>query len=384
MIRRLTEKIIRKLLKEFPAVGIIGARQCGKTTLAKLFSDNYFDLEQEEDQIKLDVMWSDLCASKKLIILDEAQSYPQIFEKLRGAIDAKREEKGRFLILVSVAPSLMRYVGESLAGRLGLVELYPFNLAEAGKRKMNNLWLYGGFPDGGILKTRNYPTWQTSYLNLLTQRDLPLWGIPGKPQVLLRFLKMLAALQGCQWNASEIGRSMGLSSNTINTYLDYLEGAFLIYRLSPYFKNLGKRLVKTSKIYWYDTGLLHSLLKVVDFKDLLNRPWVGSSWEGFAIMQIISYLKQTGFIFDAYYFRTSDGYELDLVLDFGKQLWAIEIKIYGDPRQEDITRLEKTASLINASKRILVCRMAKPILSNDRLCIGLADFLNKPFLDSLF
>jgi len=383
VITRLAEKLVRKLLKQFPAVGIIGARQSGKTTLAKLFSDVYFDLEQEGDQTKIDIMWSDLCERKGLIILDEAQNYPKIFQKLRGAIDAKRKSNGRFLVLGSVAPSLMKHVGESLAGRLGLVELHPLNVAEIKKPKIDNLWLYGGFPGGGILKAQDYPKWQTSYLNLLIQRDLPLWGIPAKPQVLSKLLKMLAAIQGQQWNASEIGSSMGLSYNTVNSYLNYLEGAFLIRRLDPYFKNLKKRLVKSPKVYWCDTGILHSILNVVDFEDLISRPWVGSSWEGFVIMQILSYLKQTGFFFDAYYFRTNDGHEIDLVLDFGKELWAIEIKIYGEPRQEDIARLQKTSALIDASKQILICRTQKPIIAQDSICIGLYDFLNREFLHSL-
>lgn len=375
MLPRLTEKLIRKLLKQFPAVGIVGARQCGKTTLAKLFSDNYFDLEQSEDQTKLDILWPELIAKDSLIILDEAQSYPQIFAKLRGAIDERRKKNGRFLILGSVAPALMKQVGESLAGRLGLVELYPLNLAELQKTKMDALWVHGGFPGGGILNPKHYPQWQNSYLDLLIQRDLPLWGIPAKPQMLSRLVKMLAAMNGEHWNASDIGRSLGLSYNTVNTYLDYLEGAFLVRRLSPYFTNLKKRISKIPKLYWTDTGIVHSLLGVVDFQDLITRPWVGHSWEGFVILQIITYLKQMGISFEPYYFRTNDGYEIDLILDFGKELWAIEIKIYAEPRQEDMQRLEKTADLIKASKKILICRTKKPIVSKTHMCVGLADFL---------
>ena len=184
MIPRLHEKLITERLRQFPAVAIIGPRQAGKTTLAKGFSSLYFDLEQEVDRVRLDLQWNELIKGKELIILDEAQAWSDVFPKLRGAIDARRQEMGRFLLLGSVSPSLMKQIGESLAGRLALVELPPFSLAELPDEHADQLWKCGGFPDGGVLDSAGtiYPVWQQSYLKQLTHQDLPAWGLPSKPQ----------------------------------------------------------------------------------------------------------------------------------------------------------------------------------------------------------
>jgi predicted AAA+ superfamily ATPase len=165
---------------------------------------------------------------------------------------------------------------------------------------------------------------------------------------------MLAALNGQAWNASQVGQSLGLSYKTVNSYLDHLEGAFLVRRLLPYHRNIRKRLVKSPKVYWRDSGLLHSLLNVADDRALLSQPWVGASWEGFVIEQVLGQLLAIGRSFDAYYFRTSDRYELDLVLELGTERWAIEIKLTSSPSTEDMSRLDKTADLIEASRRFLI------------------------------
>jgi predicted AAA+ superfamily ATPase len=198
------------------------------------------------------------------------------------------------------------------------------------------------------------------YLTLLTQRDLPNWGLPSKPKTTDRLIRMLAALHGQTWNASQVGQSLGLSYQTVNTYVDYLAGAFLIRRLPPFHANIRKRLVKSPRIYWRDTGLLHALLNVADERGLLTQPWVGTSWEGFVIEQLIGELSAQGVLFDAYYFRTSDQYELDLVVQAANEIWALEVKLTSSPSPADMDRLNKTADMIGAKRRFLITKTSKP------------------------
>ncbi|MDY7009914.1 MAG: ATP-binding protein [Planctomycetota bacterium] len=360
----------------YPAVTLIGPRQCGKTTLAQSLGGAYFDLEQVSERLRLDLEWDDIVAGKELVILDEAQSWPEVFARLRSAIDRDRKRTGRFLLLGSVSPSLMVQVSESLAGRLSLVELTPFLLTELkAKAARDRCWLCGGYPDGGVLKPKQYPQWQIDYLALLAQRDLPTWGLSAKPQTTDRMLRMLAALHGQTWNASQVGQSLGLSYKTVNNHLDYLVGAFLIRRLQPYQANIKKRLVKSPKVYWRDSGLLHALLNVPDWRSLLAQPWVGASWEGFVIEQALGELSSRGRSFDAYYFRTSDQHELDLVLDFGKELWAVEVKLSSSPTPDDMRRLDKTADMIDASRRFLVSQTRRLSGNERRTSCNLTSFL---------
>ena len=377
MIRRRVQELVLERLDAYPAVALVGPRQCGKTTLAQAMGGTYFDLEQESERLRLDLEWEGLVAGTDLAILDEAQSSPEVFTRLRGAIDRDRRRMGRFLLLGSVSPSLMVQVSESLAGRLSLVELTPFLLTELGtKASRDRRWLCGGYPDGGVLKPKRFPGWQMDYLALLTQRDLPTWGLPARLQTTDRLLRMLAALHGQVWNASQVGQSLGLSYQTVNTYLDYLVGAFLIRRLQPYQANVRKRLLKSPKVYYRDSGLLHALLNVPDEKALLSQPWVGASWEGYVIEQVLGELSAHGRRFDAYYFRTSDQYELDLVLKFGKELWAVEVKLTSSPALEDMARLDKTADMIKASRRFLVSQTLRSSGDGRRISCNLPSFLD--------
>ena len=371
------QPLIRDRLAHYPAVALVGARQCGKTTLARALGGRYCDLEQESDRLRLDLEWESLAAGNQLVILDEAHSWPQVFARLRGTIDRDRRRAGRFLLLGSVSPALMLQVSESLAGRLSLVELTPLLLSELKtKSSKQRQWLCGGYPDGGVLKVQQFPHWQRNYVSLLAQRDLPMWGLPAKPQTTERLLRMLAALHGQQWNASQVGSSLGLSYHTVNSYLDYLTGAFLIRKLPPYQANIRKRLVKRPKVYWRDSGILHALLNVSDEETLLCQPWVGASWEGYVIEQAVGVLSAKGSAFDEYYFRTSDGYEIDLVLDFGKELWAIEIKLTSEPGAADIARLDKTADMIQAHRRFLISQTAHTTGDGRRMSCSLGEFLN--------
>jgi len=336
---------------------------------------HYFDLEDEAGVLKLDLKWDQLIEGRDLVVLDEAQSYPPVFKRLRSAIDRRRQVTGRFLVLGSVSPALMREVSESLAGRLGLVELTPFFLDEVGAEALDALWLYGGFPDGGILGTDAMPGWQRNYLALLAQRDLPAWGLPSKPQMTERLFKMLAVANGTPWNASAIGQSLGLNYQTVNSYMDYLEGAFLLRRLQPFHANVRKRLVKSPKVYWRDSGLLHALSGISTMDALLSQPWVGASWEGFVIQQALSRLSASGVDCAPYHLRTSDQYEIDLLLDFGAERWACEIKLTADPKADDLARLNRVADLIGAKRRILVSRTLNPMEAGACASLNLPGFL---------
>jgi len=363
-------------LKQFPVVALLGPRQSGKTTLAKTFSKIYYDLEIEPEKLRLDLQWDDIVRSDGLAILDEAQSYPEIFPKIRSAVDSRRKKNGRFLVLGSVSPGLMKQVAESLAGRIAICELAPFSLQEVESKKEDSIWLMGGFPDGGILKKSRFPVWQKNYLDLLAMRDLPLWGLPATPQVIQRLFKMLAVGNGAIWSASQVGKSMGLSYHTVNSYLDYLEQAFLIRKLRPYFTNIKKRLVKSPKVFWRDTGLLHALMGMSSIDELLIQPWVGLSWEGWVIEQILIHLTMRDANYEAYYFRTSDGYELDLVLKIKTKLWAIEIKLTSAPGKGDMDRLSKTADMINADKRVLLSRTENEIIGSDAISTNIKGILH--------
>ena len=367
MRHRRIARLVRSRLRQMPAVALLGPRQCGKTTLAKSLGGEYFDLESDADRVRLDLRWAEVEASSKLIVLDEAQVWPEVFPRLRAAIDRDRKRAGRFLLLGSVAPTLMTKVSESLAGRLALVELTPFLLNEVPVSSFSRLWLKGGFPDGGVLqKARATGAWQRDYLSLLAQRDLPAWGLPAKPQVTLRLMRMLAAVHGQAWNAVQLGQSLGLSYHTINGYLDFLEGAFLIRRLQPYSGNVGARLIKAPKVYWRDSGLLHALLGANTEESLLAQPWVGASWEGFVIEQILGLFEQRGDKPGAFHFRTSDQREIDLVLDFGSKLWAVEIKLTALPSPADFEKLNRHADLVKADRRFLISRMRSRV-SNGRV-----------------
>jgi len=341
-------------------------------------SRSYYDLEQESERLRLDLEWSQIVDSKELVVLDEAQAAPEVFPRIRGAIDDDRKRNGRFLLLGSVSPTLMTEVSESLAGRLSLVELTPLLWSELETNaSRGRAWLTGGFPDGGILTPRAFPQWQADYLSLLIRRDLPNWGLTATPQTTERLVRMLAGVHGQLWNASMLAKSLGLSYHTVNRYLDYFIGSFLVRRLAPFHANLRKRFTKSPKLYWRDSGVLHSLLNVPHQASLLVQPWVGSSWEGFVIEQILGMLSALGITYEAYHFRTNDGYEIDLVLEIAGELWAIEIKLTSSPSPADMMRLDRTADLISADRRFLISQVAKPAGDNHRASCDLPWILNR-------
>ncbi|OFZ97749.1 MAG: hypothetical protein A2Z64_01030 [Betaproteobacteria bacterium RIFCSPLOWO2_02_67_12] len=372
MKRRLVAALLRARLKRFPAAALLGPRQSGKTTLGHSLAERYYDAEQPADRVRLDLEWETVCASRGLTVVDEAQAWPELFPRLRAAIDAERRRNGRFLLLGSVSPALMREVSESLAGRLARVELTPFLLAELGPGARERLWLTGGFPDGGVLRAGRFPDWQRDYLALMAQRDLPGWGLPARAPVTDRLLHMIAVAHGQPWNASALGQSLGLSYHTVNGYLDHLEGAYLVRRLAPWSGNLRKRLIRNPRVYLRDPGLLHALLGIGSRDQLLRHPAAGASWEGFVIEQLLGSLAASGAHAEAHYLRTSDGHEVDLVLGLGRVTAAIEIKLSASASPQDLARLERVADMLAAEHRYIVCKTARPAASSTRGVIDLA------------
>jgi uncharacterized protein len=375
---RKLRKLVLDRLKAYPAVVLLGARQCGKTTLAKTLPKSiYLDLEQDADRLRLDLEWESLTQGNHLLILDEAQTHPVTFAKLRGAIDSSPKRRGRFLILGSVAPNLMRQVSESLAGRTGFLELSPFLPGDPASLLLAPLWLYGGYPLGGILKSKSYPQWQHDYLDALLHRDLQNLGIDASPVHMKNLCKMLAVSHGQTLNTSELGRSLGVSYHTVQRYLEFLEGMFLIRRLEPYHANLGKRLTKAPKIYWRDSGILHALLNIRTRQDLLAHPRVGASWEGFVLESILNHLHVQGRLFEAYFFRTSDGYELDLLLRLDQEWHAIETKLTAQPTQAHAAKLMKAADFIGPGRRWLVTQVEKSILGKPLSIVNLQEIMKQ-------
>ena len=372
MKRRLAAALLRARLARFPAAALLGPRQCGKTTLGRSLCRRYYDAEQPADRLRLDLDWPEIIAGRGLTVIDEAQGWPELFPRLRAAIDADRRRNGRFLLLGSVSPTLMREVSESLAGRLARVELTPFLLPELGVRAIDRLWLTGGFPDGGVLAARAFPSWQRDYLALMAQRDLPAWGLAARPQVTDRLLHMLAAVHGQAWNASALGQSLGLSYHTVNGHLDFLEGAYLVRRLPPWSGNLRKRLARSPKVYVRDTGMLHALLRAASRGELLRHPAAGASWEGFVIEQLLGSLAASGVDANPHYLRTSDGYEIDLLLALGGTTVAIEVKLSAGAAPQDLARLERAADLVAAQHRYIVCRTAEPAATKTRGVLDLS------------
>ena len=321
-----------ELIDNFPAVAIIGPRQVGKTTLARLVADGrpsiYLDLESAADRAKLsDPEYYLRQHSDKLIILDEIHKVPELFSSLRGIIDENRRKgrrSGQFLILGSAAIDLLQQSGESLAGRITYMELFPLSLSETDKGDLERLWVRGGYPDSFLSKNdRLSNIWRASFIRTYLERDIPEFGPRIPAERLRRFWTMLAHVHGGLLNSASLARSLTVDNKTITNYLDLLSDLLLVRRLQPWHQNVGKRLVKSPKVYIRDSGILHSLLHIPDFESLLGNPKLGDSWEGFVIENILANVPPET---ESYFYRTAAGAEIDLVLCFAGQRWAIEIK----------------------------------------------------------
>lgn len=323
-----------------PVVLLLGPRQCGKTTLAKQFAAGrraeYFDLENPADYQRLAEPMTALEALRGWVVLDEAQLRPELFPTLRVLAD-REETPARFLLLGSASPDLVRGVSESLAGRVALVPMSGFGLSETGADATRALWWRGGLPRSYLAESdAESAQWRDDFVQTFLERDLRRFGVQVPAVALRRFWHMVAHYHGQIWNASEIGNSLGLAHTTVKRHLDILTGALVIRQLPPWFENLGKRQVKSPKVYLRDSGLLHTLLGIPNFKALESNPKLGASWEGFAIEEV---LRVTGDR-DAYFWATQAGAELDLLVSCRGVRYGFEFKYADAP---SVTRSLVTA-----------------------------------------
>lgn len=340
MLSRLAQSLVETRLASSPAVVLLGPRQVGKTTLASAIAGSrpntiFLDLEREGDRAVLANPELFLPSARgHLVVLDEVQQAPELFRALRPEIDADRRP-GRFLLLGSASGELLRQSAESLAGRAATCELTPLLAAELPTHgdliALQRLWLRGGFPLSWLADSDGDSyAWRRDFIGTLLARDLPAMGVRAPAETLRRFWTMLAHLQGQLFNASQLGVALGGASHTTaSRYLDLLVDALLVRRLQPYFVNIGKRLVKSPKVYLRDSGLLHALLGAVDVPALQGHPIAGASWEGFVVEQVAAALPPQATL---HFYRTAAGAELDLVIERGTRRLGVEIKFSVAPK----------------------------------------------------
>ena len=324
---------VQTALGEAPVTALLGARQVGKTTLARQIASAWpdgahiFDLETESGRAALATPELALSGLRGLVVLDEVQRMPHLFTLLRPLAD-RDPPPARFLLLGSASPNLVKGVAESLAGRVRFVPVTGLSLEESGPTAMSDLWLRGGFPRSFLAKTEAASLrWRKDFITTQVERDIPQLGIQVPPETLRRFWSMLAHYHGQIWNAEELARSMGVSGKTVRHYLDILAGTYLVRVLPPWFENLGKRQVKSPKVYLRDSGLLHAFLNVGSMAALQGHPKYGASWEGFALEQVLDRADT----FQALFWSTRQGAELDLLLERDGQRIGVEFKCADAP-----------------------------------------------------
>jgi len=312
-----------------PIAALLGPRQCGKTTLARVIAGRepsaYFDLENPIDERRLSAPMLALQRLAGLVVIDEVQRRPELFALLRVLAD-RPANRTRFLLLGSASPGLVKGISESLAGRVGFVDLAGFSIDEVGREVRDVLWVRGGFPRSFLAPDDGVSlAWRYDFVRTFLERDIPQLGITTPAEMLRRFWTMVAHYHAQVWNAAELGRSLGLSANTARRYLDILVGAFMVRALPPWFENLKKRQVKAPKVYLRDSGTLHALLHLTTLEDVQGHPKLGASWEGFALEHILSCLGAR----ESYFWATHNGAELDLLVMSGGKRFGFEMK-YGD------------------------------------------------------
>jgi len=372
MYQRQIDQLVMSALDEQAAVVLLGPRQVGKTTLAleiaKQRPSVYLDLEREADRQVLaepDLYLDEQAGT--LVILDEVQQMPGLFRSLRGQIDMRRRKgfrTGQFLLLGSASNVLLQQSAESLAGRVRYIEMPPLQLSEVGNDQLTELWLRGGFPDSFQAPSdRASLEWRADFLRTYLERDIPALGPRIPATTLRRFWTMLAHAQGGLLNASALAEGLGVSGQTVGRYLDLLADLMLVRRLMPWHENAGKRLVKSPKVYVRDSGLVHALLGIGSLEGLLGHPVVGGSWEGFCIESLIAAAPPGS---EPFFYRTSAGAELDLVLRLpGGEIWAIEVKRTTAPK---VTRgFHLAADDIGAARRMLIYAGSRDVPIQDGL-----------------
>lgn len=326
IVRKRALERVRQSIERNPVTAILGPRQCGKTTLARALATTepceFFDLENPVDLRRLSAPMLALENLSGMVVIDEVQRRPDLFALLRVLVD-RGDNRAHFLLLGSASPELVKGTSESLAGRIGFVDLAGFDLWEVGVERMDALWLRGGFPRSFLAPDdETSVAWRGDFTRTFLERDIPQLGITVPAETLRRFWTMVAHYHGQTWNAAELARSLSTSENTTRRYLDILNGAFMVRVLPPWFENLGKRQVKAPKVYLRDSGLLHSLLHLNGFREVHGHPKLGASWEGFALEQTITALETR----DVYYWATHGGAELDLLVHRSGKRYGFEFK----------------------------------------------------------
>lgn len=319
-----------------PVIGILGPRQVGKTTLAKSFVETlqkqsvYLDLEKPSDMRKLSEPELYLQANQdKCVVIDEVQLMPSLFPLIRALVDENRVPL-RFILLGSATPDIIRNSSESLAGRISYLQLNPFSRQEIPDIPIRDHHFLGGFPNSILAKnSKQSLRWIDDFISTYITRDLPILGMPANPSMTRRLWEMLAWQNGNLLNSSSLAKSLGITNHTVNTYIDFLEGAFMVQRIQPFFSNVKKRLVKAPKVYLSDTGVLHRLLNVESFDALFGSPLLGGSWEAFVLNQIMTEKPKN---MDVFFYRTHAGTEVDFVLTIAmKPIASIEVKFTSTP-----------------------------------------------------
>lgn len=358
-------------------VAILGPRQCGKTTLARQYfteqkglKSQYFDLENPIDLLRLQDPMLALQDFSDLIVIDEIQRVPELFSVLRVLVD-QDDKKQRYLVLGSASRELIRQSSESLAGRIHYIELTPFSYPEVSD--LEKLWLRGGFPVSYLASNEDLSyRWRQDYIRTFLEQDIPNLGIKIAAENLRRFWMMLAHYHGQILNATELGQALDISRPTVQHYLDILTGTFMMRQLSPWYENIGKRQVKSKKIYFRDSGIFHTLLNISNKQDLLVHPKLGASWEGFALEAIIRHLQIDPH--DCYFWSTYQQAELDLLIVSGSERLGFEFKFSKTPK---LTRSMQGILDDLKLKKIIVIYPGELTfrLSREVTCIGLQQFL---------
>ncbi len=326
---------VTALLRQFPVVGVLGARQVGKTTLARQVlaarrgATTFFDLESDTDRARLSDPMLALRDLRGLIVIDEVQHAPDLFRTLRVLADESTVRR-RFLVLGSASPELLRQGAESLAGRIAYHELHGFRLDEVGVPHLSKRWIRGGFPRAFLARNDTASTeWREQFIRTFLERDIPQFGLRIPAPALRRFWTMIAHYHAQTWNSSELARAFGVAHTTVQRYLDVLTETFMVRQLAPWHENLSKRQVRAPKVYLRDTGVLHTLLGVKHLRDLEVHPKVGASWEGFALDVVLDHLgARSG---EAYFWGTHAGAELDLLIVRGRTRVGFEFKRTSSP-----------------------------------------------------
>jgi predicted AAA+ superfamily ATPase len=378
MIDRRTDfQLVRTALRRSRIVALLGPRQCGKTTLAREFvsaqSINYFDLEDPQSLARLNEPLTALGPLRGLVVIDEIQRRPDLFPLLRVLAD-RRPLPARFLILGSASPDLLRQSSETLAGRLETVYLEGFRLEDLGAKAQDRLWLRGGFPLSYTARSeRDSFAWRSQFVQTFLERDIPQLGMQVPAVTLRRFWNMLAHYHAQIWNGAELARALAVAETTVRRYLDLLTGVFMVRQLQPWFENLGKRQVKSPKVFMRDSGLLHALLGIANRRDLELHPKVGASWEGCAIEEVLKAVRPDA----AYYWATHQGAELDLLLFKNGRRVGVECKRVDAPTLTASMRtamhdlkLDRLAVVYPGERRYALARHVDVIPLAELACSG--------------